>query len=301
MPSIQPVIPKEPPEVTDLYRGVRRLLDLKSSNGKKAGNCKYGVYLFRDYDGEPIYVGQTAEGLRIRIGRHLTNQRTDAVAMSVLDPFEVDDIEMWPLWDLSKEVVDKTVSTTEAKATLNRMEFTVYSLAIRGSAFGVILNENQIAETEEIQLPKSVRGRILLDDIRSERQHPDLRLARRARTIANLARVISEREVKVGIRRTLLAQAQRLENLARTRLQALDDQPGSVGPTGDSLDPSENSRLVLRQFADALKASAQSVAEVGQDVVASDLMEMTLRVQAHRDEVATLLYELLESGAGSGD
>ncbi|BEV53292.1 hypothetical protein BconGalA64_57920 [Burkholderia contaminans] len=61
------------------------------------GNYKWGVYAFFDYDGEPIYVGQTNEKLRTRIRRHLTNQRTDAVAMSVLDPFEVFEIEVWPL------------------------------------------------------------------------------------------------------------------------------------------------------------------------------------------------------------
>ena len=61
------------------------------------GNFRWGVYAFFDYDGEPIYVGQTNERLRSRIRRHLTNQRTDAVAMSVLDPFEVFEIEVWPL------------------------------------------------------------------------------------------------------------------------------------------------------------------------------------------------------------
>ena len=48
---------------------------------------------------------------------------------------------------------------------------------------------------------------------------PDVRLVRRARTIANLARVISERKVKVGIRRTLWAQARRLERLERKQLE----------------------------------------------------------------------------------
>ncbi|MDE3051298.1 MAG: GIY-YIG nuclease family protein, partial [Nitrospirota bacterium] len=54
------------------------------------------MYAFYDYDGEPIYVGQTEEKLSGRVSRHLTNQRTDAVAMNVLDPFEVAYIEVWP-------------------------------------------------------------------------------------------------------------------------------------------------------------------------------------------------------------
>ena len=75
--------------VRALYAGVERIMDTLDENGGKAGGCKHGVYLFYDYDGEPIYAGQTKEQLRTRIRRHLTNQRTDAVATRVLDPFEV--------------------------------------------------------------------------------------------------------------------------------------------------------------------------------------------------------------------
>ena len=73
-----------------------------------------------------------------------------------------------------------------------------------------------------IELPQSVRGTILPEDARQSREHPDLRLARRARTIADLARVISERQVRLGIRRTLWVQSLRLEHLARTRLDELE-------------------------------------------------------------------------------
>ena len=91
-----------PFETEDLRKNLTAFLDtgfydpvLKKN--VKIGNFKWGVYAFFDYDGEPIYVGQTNEKLRTRIRRHLTNQRTDAVAMSVLDPFEVFEIEVWPL------------------------------------------------------------------------------------------------------------------------------------------------------------------------------------------------------------
>ena len=62
--------------------------------------------------------------------------------------------------------------------------------------------------------------RVFANDSRSPtHSRSDIGLARRARTIANLARLISERKVKTGIRRTLLVQAQRLESLARARLK----------------------------------------------------------------------------------
>lgn len=46
-----------------------------------------------------------------------------------------------------------------------------------------------------------------------------MRIARRSSTIAALARVISERDVSKGLRRTLLTQARRLERLAQQRFE----------------------------------------------------------------------------------
>ena len=170
---------KLPEDVEALYDGVAAAMDADYGDGRKVGNCQYGVYLFYDYDGEPIYVGRTTERLRVRIRRHLTNQRTDAVAMSVLDPFEVAEIEMWPFWELDR---------TTASATLDRAEYAVYSKALSESQFSVILNEKDIQPADDINLPKSVRVFVLPSELRKSREHPDIRLARRARTIANLAR-----------------------------------------------------------------------------------------------------------------
>src|SRR5436189_6051244 len=106
------------PDVAAIRGKIREFLDKMDSAGRKVGNAKYGVYAFYDYDGEPIYVGQTEERLRSRIGRHLTNQRTDAVAMNVLDPFEVLEIELWPLWELN----DPKLSKAERRQVLNAAE-----------------------------------------------------------------------------------------------------------------------------------------------------------------------------------
>lgn len=202
------------PHAVDAIRGrIREAFDVVDESGRKVGNAKHGVYLFYDYDGEPIYVGQTYESLRQRISRHLTNQRTDAVAMNVLDPFEVAEIEMWPFWELEGS------SSTEAKNVLSRAEFTVYQQALAQSVFGAVLNEKEVSVAEPIDLPPSYRHRIIPDDLYPLRKHPDVRIARRAATIANLARVISERSVNVGLRRTLLTQARRLEWLARRRFE----------------------------------------------------------------------------------
>ena len=199
-----------PDDVAAIRGELETFLNKKDAHGRVVGNSKYGVYAFYDYDGEPIYVGQTVEKLRVRIRRHLTNQRTDAVAMKVLDPFEVAEIEMWPFFDLASD---------DVRETLDADEFTVYEKVLSESSFRAVLNEKGIPKTRKLKLPPSVRGSIIPKGIYAARKHADVRIARRASTIAALARVISERSVASGLRRTLLTQARRLEALAKSRLE----------------------------------------------------------------------------------
>lgn len=210
---------RAPREVGAIRRKIKGFLDTEVQ-GRKIGNCKFGVYVFYDYDGEPIYVGQTYETLRQRIGRHLTNQRTDAVAMNVLDPFEVAEIEVWPLWDL----VGSKIDVKQARRQLHAAEYTVFQRVLASSSFKAVLNEKDVAKTRKVKLPESHRARIIPDELYEDRKHPDTRISRRASTISNLARVISEREVSPGLRRTLLTQAKRLERLASERFDQFKGQ-----------------------------------------------------------------------------
>ena len=214
-----------PEEVAAILQELEAVLNAVDDEGRCVSNAKFGVYAFYDYDGEPIYVGQTAEQLRVRIRRHLTNQRTDAVAMNVLDPFEVADVEMWPFWDLQ----GRGSKDPEVKTTLDSAEHTVFEKLIAESAFGAVLNEVPVPPAPEIELPQSLRRRIVPDLVYERRLHPDIRIARRAATIAKLAEVISQRAVQQGLRNTLLTQARRLEHLAKRRLDALA-APLGVGP-----------------------------------------------------------------------
>jgi len=205
-----------PEDVAAIRAEIRKFFASKDGNGKRIGSYKHGVYAFYDYDGEPIYVGQTEEKLSGRVSRHLTNQRTDAVAMNVLDPFEVAYIEVWPLDDLVDGLLKK-----DQKTLLDRAEYTVFQKVLRESELGAVLNEKEMAPRSEIKLPQSYKQRIIPEAIYTQRKHPDVRIARRATTIANLARVISERDASDGLRRTLLTQARRLESLAGLRVKEL--------------------------------------------------------------------------------
>ena len=184
----------------------------------KVGNYSFGVYAFFDYDGEPIYVGQTNERIRTRIGRHLTNQRTDAVAMSVLDPFEVFEVEVWPV----PQFQGRGTKDPEARAHLDALERRITANAVSGSSFGAVLNEKDPPPgTLEVEPPHSHRVRIVSTEVGELRSHPDVRIARRAQVISRLAQVISERKVRPGLRRVLLVQSHRLAWLAQRRFDAL--------------------------------------------------------------------------------
>lgn len=192
----------------------REVINPLTQRSTRLGNYRWGVYAFYDYDGEPIYVGQTKESLRTRIRRHLTNQRTDAVAMSVLDPFEVYQIVVYPLPQLESF----SASDAKARELLDALEHRIYSQAIAKSQFQAILNEKEPPTPRvTVDVPENFSGIIVSDAVRAIREHPDMRIARRTQTISRLAMIISQRRVQKGLRKVLLVQAQRLEWLAAKR------------------------------------------------------------------------------------
>lgn len=228
-----------PFETRELRLGLKKFFQLQHTDpktGKAAtiGSHRWGVYIFYDYDGEPIYVGQTNEKVSGRIGRHLTNQRTDAVAMSVLDPFEVFEIEVYPLPQY--EVVNaKHKDFKEAKQHLNALEYYVHEKAKLQSKFKAILNEKDPPKpVKKFLVPKSVRGRIVSDQVKELRGHADTRTARRAQVIARLSQTIAERQVQVGLRRTLVTQAKRLRWLADERFKAMGGENAVETTSEDS-------------------------------------------------------------------
>jgi hypothetical protein len=199
------------------------------------GTAGAGIYAFFDYDNEPIYVGQTSQSFAGRIGRHLTGQRSDAVAKFILDPFEVAYVSMWSLPHVAaaRNAKDpsKSADTAEKRKMLAPFEYSVYKLLEKESRFKAVLNEGVIQPTEIVDLPEPVHGRIIPDILWEDRKHADIRVARRAATIARLSQTISEREVSPGMRRTLLLQAKRLAWLAEERVRELGIEEPEPGET----------------------------------------------------------------------
>ncbi|MDK8768847.1 GIY-YIG nuclease family protein [Corynebacterium freneyi] len=220
------------PDVRDFRAQLEQSFKVKDEQGRAWADSQWGVYAFYDFDGEPIYVGQTNEKIRTRIRRHLTNQRTDAVAMRVLDVMEVAEVEIWPIWDLA----GRSTRDKDACNYLNALEYSAYLKSIRESRFKAILNEKIPPISKPTDLPRSFRFSVVDRDSHPELVHPDVRIARRAETISRLSDVVRERGiVSDGLRRVLLIQAIRLTYLTAERLAYTEGRQPPPPTSIDSL------------------------------------------------------------------
>ena len=60
-----------------------------------------------------------------------------------------------------------------------------------------------------------------------------------------------------------------------------------------------NPRDILKEYADILVVNSQSSTQQERDEVADDLIEITGKMEAHGEEIAQLIYELLGQSQGS--
>lgn len=244
-PDRKPPTKKSMP--TRFVRGFREKLSdaldtVDAASGTKLGKC-IGAYAFYDYDGEPIYVGQTTEDFGTRVGRHLRGQRSDTLAYRILDPFEVAEMELYPVEHLRQH------SATDRRAQVDAIEYSAYVRAIQNSKYKAILNEKIPPVSPLVELPPSYRFDLVPEEMREDREHPDVRIARRADTLARVAAVAHERgEVSAGLRRVIVIQAVRLADLAAARLAYAE---GRARPSPDAINVPALVGNVMAEFGDA--------------------------------------------------
>jgi GIY-YIG catalytic domain len=61
-----------------------------------------GCYVLCDLDGVPMYVGQSTDGIRSRVNRHLTSARSDIIANRQIDVWEIAFVWAYPVADKAK-------------------------------------------------------------------------------------------------------------------------------------------------------------------------------------------------------
>lgn len=129
-----------------------------------------GCYALADLDGVPLYVGQSVDGIRTRVARHLTSARSDIIANRQLDVWEVAYVYAFPV-DFRDEI--------------SILEATLYQAYNSKSPLinGKRINQGQVLET----MPKPLQTiQVVSEDERQERLNPDVRLPRQADHYARL-------------------------------------------------------------------------------------------------------------------
>ena len=132
------------------------------------------------------------------------------------------EIAVWPLPQFEGVRPNDKLVAPSAKAHLDALERLITADAVANSRFRAILNEKDPPPGAlQVEAPPSFRAGIVSERVLELRGHPDFRIARRALIMSRLAQVISERQVKGGLRRVLLTQAKRLEWLAARRYEGV--------------------------------------------------------------------------------
>jgi len=130
---------------------------------------KIGVYVLCDLDDVPIYVGQSTDGIRARVQRHLTSARSDVIANRQIDVWEVAYVRAYPVAE---------------KSQLNILESTLFH---HHDPQSQLMNGKLLPRPEQvIELPEPDIVQVIQDREIEERQNPQLRLVRQAKHYADI-------------------------------------------------------------------------------------------------------------------
>lgn len=154
-----------------------------------------GCYILADLDNVPIYVGQSKDGIRKRVGRHLTSARSDIIANRQIDVWEIAYVWAYPVKDKLK------IDQLEADLFFN---FDRQSQLMNGqtpslAAINIIIP----SPSETIQV---ISGEDL-----SERLSPEVRLPRQAQHYAQLVDHYLVVKQSAQIARSMQAHFERLK------------------------------------------------------------------------------------------
>jgi hypothetical protein len=153
-----------------------------------------GIYALCDLDNTPVYVGQSSDGIRQRVQRHLTSARSDVIANRQIDVWEVAFVWEFPVDD---------------KAEMTSLEGVIFHHFDRQSRLmnGTI----PPIPPPRTPVPKPFRViQVMTDEEISDRKNVELRLPRQASHYAQiLSHYLSVKDSK-EIRRAMDAHFERL-------------------------------------------------------------------------------------------
>lgn len=146
-----------------------------------------GVYALCDLDGIPMYVGQSVDGVRQRVRRHLTSARSDIIANRQIDVWEIGWVMAWPVETISE------IASLEA-ALFHK--FNSQSALMNGSV--------PLVPTAQIYIPEPAQIiQVISDEELERRKQPSVRLPRQIehyhRLVDHFLNVKDSNELRVSL------------------------------------------------------------------------------------------------------
>lgn len=173
---------------------------------------KIGCYVLCDLDQVPIYVGQSIDGIRARVNRHLTSARSDIIANRQVDVWEIAWVLAYP--------VDTTAEIKPLEEALFH-QFHPRSALMNGKAPPTPIGRPPVPEPAQ-------RVQVMATAEIEEKKDPALRLPRQAehysQIVGHFLAVKNSKEIAGAIK----AHFQRLEKYHRALLGLATDIEGDV-------------------------------------------------------------------------
>ena len=174
---------------------------------------KIGCYVLCDLDQVPIYVGQSVDGIRARVRRHLTSARSDIIANRQIDVWEI-------AWVWTYPVEDRADIGPIEDALFH--EFHPKSALMNGKV--PRLPAHRVHVPEPFQ-----RVQVMADEEIEEKRDPALRLPRQAehysQIVGHFLAVKNSKEIAVAIQ----AHFQRLQKYHTELLNLAREVEGDSG------------------------------------------------------------------------
>lgn len=160
-----------------------------------------GVYALCDLDGVPIYVGQSVDGIRSRVRRHLTSARSDVIANRQVDVWEIAFVWAWP------------VANAADIPVLEASLFNTFDANVR------LMNGKAMPMPERsLNVPDKQVVQVIEEEERKNRRDPALRLPRQIMQYNLLVDYILNVKDAQHLKRSLDAHFERLVRYHRTFL-----------------------------------------------------------------------------------
>lgn len=156
-----------------------------------------GVYALCDLDNVPIYVGQSVDGVRARVRRHLTSARSDIIANRLVDVWEIAYVRAWPV-----DIAGK-ISSLEAHLF---HEFDAKKRLMNGTI------PMELSSPLPFKIPKKTETQVLPEDERLSRIRPGLRFPRQIEHLGRLVDQILVVKDSRELHRALVAHFERLKS-----------------------------------------------------------------------------------------